>query len=512
MPADDSLFEKALARQLRNRGADNAAGTNGESASDGPFAERNKLCPDVELLAAYHERSLANEEMNLWKEHIFSCASCQEILSQLETTENILVNLSEQDQGLSAPEGASIPMTSETLASAPVRSAAVHELHSLAARANAPTAGAPIRPQEAAAKKRLAVRYWLVPAGAIAAALLAWIAIHPRSKNISNSAEGQIAENRQPNQSIPDQSVEAPIDRGSASSDIKNIPVPKTQNNARNFTELDSLARKKSSVKKPSLAADDKAVARAGTSAAVSGGAAPEKLTAQADGNAYLVVPKATTQSVEVTAAAPPVSTQVQVSGANQLPLPSGQELQTSQMAAAPAPAARPQNGVDKAKDKEAQARNNATAASSPGSFQAGTGAGTAKGIATLRTTAAVQNIHMIAAPGGNVIWRVGIAGLIEESANAGGSWTRQNSGVSVVLDSGAAPSASVCWVFGHEGTILRTIDGGAHWTKIVSPIAGDVGGVLAVDALHAAVWDVGKKNNFVTADGGATWTRVANP
>src|SRR5271163_3240793 len=104
MPADDSLFEKALARQLRNRGADNAARTNGESASDGPLAGQRELCPEVELLAAYHERSLANDEMSLWKEHIFSCARCQEILSQLEGTENILVS-SEQDEVLSVAEG-----------------------------------------------------------------------------------------------------------------------------------------------------------------------------------------------------------------------------------------------------------------------------------------------------------------------------------------------------------------------------------------------------------------------
>ena len=125
---------------------------------------------------------------------------------------------------------------------------------------------------------------------------------------------------------------------------------------------------------------------------------------------------------------------------------------------------------------------------------------------------ARTQNPQMIPAPGGNIVWRVGKSGRIEQSANAGAIWTRQKSGVKVMLDSGSAPSAAVCWVFGRAGTILLTVDGGGHWTKINSPIAGDIGGIIAMDALHATIWDADKKNNFMTTDGGATWTRVANP
>jgi hypothetical protein len=493
MPADDSLFEKALARQLRNRGAGGAAGTNGEAASDGPFAEQDKHCPDVELLAAYHERSLANDEMSSWKEHVSSCARCQEILSQIEATENILVS-SEQDQAPSVVEGG-IPM---------------HELPQFARRASVPAAASEA-PREAAAKQRSAVRYWVVPGGAIAAALLVWMAIHPRSGNVASKVEQQMAENRQPTQPIPDQSIEAPLEQRSDSGDLKSIPGPKvTYDRTRSSAELDGLAGKKTSVNKPSPMIEYKTVPRVGASAGVSGGAAFEKSTAQADASAEPVAPKAMNENMVVTTEAPAVTAQVQVSGASQAPLPSGQELPTSQMAGAPPPRAKPQNGVDKAKDQEAQARDAQDAATSLMTLQRSAVAG--EGAVGLRNMAAVQNIHMIPAPGGSVIWRVGLAGLIEESANAGASWTRQNSGVSVSLDSGTAPSEAVCWVFGRTGTILRTIDGGAHWTKIISPIAGDVGGVLAPDALHAMVWDAGKKNNFVTADGGATWKRVTNP
>ena len=68
----DRTFEKSLARHLRL----------GASQPD---------CLDAELLAAYHERLLAPEQMISCKQHIASCARCQEILAQLEATDDLLV-------------------------------------------------------------------------------------------------------------------------------------------------------------------------------------------------------------------------------------------------------------------------------------------------------------------------------------------------------------------------------------------------------------------------------------
>ena len=93
MAADDSLFEKALARQMRDDQM-----TNGESVLRQASTPPHKLCPDVEIVAAYHERSLAGDEMILCKEHLVSCARCQEVLAQLEATEDILVTIDEKDQ------------------------------------------------------------------------------------------------------------------------------------------------------------------------------------------------------------------------------------------------------------------------------------------------------------------------------------------------------------------------------------------------------------------------------
>src|SRR5271170_434138 len=144
MPADDALFEKALARQMRNR----AAGDDPEQRRVGA-----EVCPDAEILAAYHERLLGNDEMNRWKEHIFSCARCQEILSQLEATADVLAGAGEEDFVGAAHAGELSPLVSTSSASA----------------SSAKAVGQVAAP---AVVRRRAVRYWIAPAGAMAEELL----------------------------------------------------------------------------------------------------------------------------------------------------------------------------------------------------------------------------------------------------------------------------------------------------------------------------------------------------
>src|SRR5262250_2556063 len=55
-------------------------------------------CPEPDVLAAYHERSLLPEEMNSWKEHIVGCAHCQAILSELEATDSIPLGATEKEE------------------------------------------------------------------------------------------------------------------------------------------------------------------------------------------------------------------------------------------------------------------------------------------------------------------------------------------------------------------------------------------------------------------------------
>jgi len=112
-----------------------------------------------------------------------------------------------------------------------------------------------------------------------------------------------------------------------------------------------------------------------------------------------------------------------------------------------------------------------------------------------------------ISAPGGQVSWRAGQAGIIEFSADAGKSWTVQPSGVISDLLSGSAPSDKVCWIVGRGGTVLRTTDGGAHWQKIRPPSQEDLHYIFAVDARQATVSLASGK--YQTTDGGITWKKL---
>jgi hypothetical protein len=118
---------------------------------------------------------------------------------------------------------------------------------------------------------------------------------------------------------------------------------------------------------------------------------------------------------------------------------------------------------------------------------------------------------HGVPAPGGKVIWRLGMAGLIEQSTDGGLTWSSQISGTTADLFLGSAPSEQVCWVIGNGGTILRTSDGGAHWIAVNSPISQNLYRIRASDALHATVWDASRRNSFKTNDGGVTWAQASS-
>src|SRR6516164_4601417 len=102
----------------------------------------NLHCPESDVLAAYHERSLLPEEMNSWKEHIVGCARCQAVLAELEATDTIPLRASED-----ASE------REEALPKSPKKSR--------------------IMPISRGLRWQ-----WLAPAGALAAGLLVWVAWH----------------------------------------------------------------------------------------------------------------------------------------------------------------------------------------------------------------------------------------------------------------------------------------------------------------------------------------------
>lgn len=188
MPEDrDQLFEKALARHLRD-----------ESAAE-------SLCLDPETLAAYHERMLSPEEVSAAKTHIVSCARCQEVLAQLEATEaiNESHDVAEAVPGMLAVRAASA--SRQAVEKNAPRSSDLVEAASRSKK---------VLPIPA---KRRSVFRWVAPAGAVAAVLLLWIGYRESRMNMAPAQQTQGAENRQ--QSLPSSSTAKESNEGASSKD-----------------------------------------------------------------------------------------------------------------------------------------------------------------------------------------------------------------------------------------------------------------------------------------------------
>ncbi len=478
MAADerDRSFDKALARHLRS------AASAGEAARmPDVHASQSGACPDSETLAAYHERSLLPEQLNSFKEHIVGCAHCQAILAQLEATDEISLQAAEEKAVVaeeSEPVMAARNLETVPAAPAPGQSQRV-------------AGAAPPKKSRRVLLLRGARWKWLAPAGAIAAGLLVWIALHENQPlPLPSSKQVQVATNQAPPTPSPSVSTAVPEVSPSATSTL-NKPQSAADEFAGANTRGASGAMKSSEkheylarVAPPKPLADKENGLRKDAERSSSGDSlrAVEQLDRDAKS-----MPGARQENAEVQiqAQSAPVQSQNQ-SNANspkvEGPAPLGQ-AEAKKMKAAPAAPPSPAAG--------AVAGFNSTAS---------------------MEVVTISNPRLIAPPGSNVLWRTGRAGLVEFSKDGGASWSRQTSGVLADLLTGSAPSDKVCWIVGRVGAILLTTDGGAHWRLISSPVSEDLGGIRAADALHATIWNARNTKSFETSDGGLTWKRVPNP
>jgi hypothetical protein len=444
MPSDDRerSFENALASHLR---ADNSAGLS------------NAACGDAETLAAYHERSLAQEQMTSLKAHVADCERCQEILAQLRATDEILVavaNTTPHATPDAAPD-------------------ATHDAKS-AVRV------LPVRTR--------ALWRWVGPAGALAAALLVWVAVHEnnsvrvppqlpsparkQSETAKNLPASQPALTYAPSLDATSKPEKAFSDALSA---LDTAPQSKIAGAARQRPQSLLKEKDSGSAQKKSSVQDDFGQL-AGRSLTTNALPAPD-----GDLRSRVEVPKteastnetAAPQRGAVVAAAPP---------APPTPAPSARAELSRPRAAAPVAGA-----LQQEQQLEATPRF--------------------KSNVEMRLANTVTEVT-IAAPGGRASWRVGPAGTIEFSSDAGKTSIVQPSGVIADLLAGSAPSDKVCWIVGRSGTILRTTDGGAHWQRLRPPVQDDLRSVSAADAQRATVSST--NGTYQTTDGGATWNKVA--
>jgi hypothetical protein len=481
----DRNFEKALARHLRFSApssveADAIAGASLHS------------CPDPEILAAYHEQSLSPDELGFWKQHVVACKYCQFVLAQLAATENLALNPA--------------PTKEPFLVGAPATSKE-------RSRDTGFVKG----------ERRPPSWRWvlLIPAGAIAASLVAWVSLRNGAPAPASPAPAvQTAEN-QPAPPLPSQpkpAIVVPSDQkekvqsaspsagaigGLVSSNrdtTANAPHNDLQRSQQSQNQLTAIPSHGPSV---NLQKQQQQQLASRVSAG-SAGAAPRKKLEQSTP----VESSENAKSVAVPAPPPPPPpSEPSFLDGREVAAPSPSKVSP----APPAPTSNASTPQELPKDKAAAA--DAISSTSETVEVSAEPQSTSQAKAMIRA-AALQNPHVFVAPDGKHLWRVGPAGSLERSKDEGLKWTAQVSGVNADLTAGSAPSARVAWIVGTSGTILRTTDAGAHWTKINSPVANDLTGVRAIDAFHATIWFVadpqsGATKTYETTDGGATWSPI---
>jgi hypothetical protein len=472
MPRDnrERNFENALARNLQDKGlARPSADVHANVSSPVPAAHSVVAsdCPDTEILAAYHERLLAPEEMISRKAHVSSCLRCQEILAQLEVTDEIPL---EADQRELQPNS-------------PVAVPQMQLVH--AARASAsPTV------REAVAKSdfqpdvppRPADRRWLILSGALVAVLLVWVAVHE-----STPQPFQITKNQQqPVSGLPAAAPAPPADSTKDKSAGKELQLPLAANGPvakKDALALDRQAMQEEKALPPSPAA--RPAPRGDFRAGVSGASAARV------GAASRVVAPSPSQGKQ------PTRDATMPAPASATPTPGDSVTDSANETTVTVTGSAPQDAM-KAADGGVVAAPRLTQ-----SQTARAGAPAFREASNLAT-----KLVQVSPPDGTVIWRLGPSGFLQRSEDSGSHWTLQKSATIVDLLAGSAPSSKVCWIAGRNGTVLRTMDGGQHWQKVPSPTAEDVTTVFALDVQQATITT--PTQSYKTIDGGSTWTPLA--
>ena len=434
----------------------------------------NLHCPESDVLAAYHERSLLPEEMTSWKEHIVGCARCQAVLAELEATDAIPLRAPEE---ASEKEEALLPKSAEPPA--------------VAREVGKPTpAKYPQKPRIREIAR--GVRWqWLAPAGALAAGLLVWVAWHEnqplpwKTPTEVKTAKREPSSKSAPKPAAPQQTAPSPLldqaqtnpsanpSKGqAAASGALSAEETRMSEALKQFEKPDARLRRTPSANKPRVRRKE----------------ATEDLTAGAAQNQPAPEPKpglaaaAETEVVQETTNA---------------------RMQAQQSPLSP-PAPDAVGGAEPQRKSKAESRPALRAAATPPSPSASAEYNDRRVSNALMARA--SGLNLIVTPNRKTRWRAGPAGMIEFSSDGGASWSRQTSNVLVDLTAGYAPSEKVCWIVGRAGTILLTTDAGSHWALLGSPLEEDLGRVRATDALHATIWNLGNTKVFETADGGVTW------
>ena len=419
-------------------------------------------CPDAELIAAYHERTLHREESAQCESHFAGCSRCRKILAVLAASVD-----------------------------APLSETEVARLGELVAAAARPVDAAPHPPARIIRSNRFNWRArWMAPALGVAAVLAVWLAMRapwrttgqaPTETLVAQAPKSELPQERDlrsldeisgtESKKAPEPAAAIPTDRSPAkTAPAAAAPKSPETNRAADGKSLDQL---KAKVATAETAPRNEKESRAAAASAASGVIAP--------------------------AAAPPVAAVAQLQTANEVaaPSPPGTGAASNSPAldkqAMNGPAGEAVRSAPRPAAEMADNRQRVRAFSS---------------VMDARKAGEIQ----IESPSGKVFWRAGMGGKIQRSSDAGRTWIPQPGASQSDWLAGAATSDTVCWLVGRNGSIARTIDG-EHWMQIASPAAaarssGRFPDWMSVTASGAQIATVTSTANqrYRTEDGGQTW------
>ena len=457
MPFDDRdpKFERALAQHLR-------------------VGASQTTCPDAETLAAYHERNLSLDEMARWKEHISACEACQEVLSLLETTERQLAD-GWEDRRVPVVESLSLPVVQAGNTAGRTAQVAASRVAML--------------------RRRPALLRWAIPLGAVAAGVLVSIGIYEqRAPKVEHYSDDVVARREAPVTPAPmlDQQQSKLQERVESKDE-----------------ELATAGRSVQQKEKAILAAPSPRPAE-GIGSGAGAGIVNGKLDYDASANKKAAAPPAP---------APDISASVSADDAVAQNAP----VRAAAPPPAPPPAKMPYGaavgGAAGREKARADLKTVPPSVSQTVTVQTEAPAvDTTTNIMSMKQGVSNEIVEsdgsingLILTPNNRVFWKLQPAGTVQLTTDGGKDWKSLETGANEDLTAGFAPSSNVCWIAGRSGTLLLTKDRGAHWSRINTPIAGDLGGVHAVDAKHASIWDATRHTSYETSDGGSTWKPTTN-
>jgi hypothetical protein len=414
---------------------------------------QNSACPEAELLAAYADQGLAEEETARWERHFAHCNRCQKIIAVLAASDEELTEA--EVQGLGRLAAAS------SVARPPIMRSTATPWMTI--------------------WQRPVFWRWLVAAVGMASAAALWLALRPGP----------------PHQLLSSRKIAAPTE--AAHSEV--APGGPTASSAKpDGNQIAQANLPGPPMASPSSRAQlrDKEKAPANSSVTTQEEAVHKQVSSHLE--------RQLPPSSEANADSLP-SREESIKDGKALSAQAAQQTSETRNALAAAAPARPTaepSTPPSAGYKEPAARSD---------FDTATGAAAPAQRKALDQRASLAT--MFASPDRRALWRLGLGGRIEHSVDQGRTWQQQASGVTADLLAGAAPSEKIAWAVGQAGVILRTEDG-EHWQRVAPPPTEaaappsplpDWIGVEARDELHATIISRDLRR-FVTKDAGRRWSK----